>query len=92
MPLGTYSKKLLLFVRGQHAQMQQSIVDAEIFVIFSQCVTTEKSHLGKALSLQFYCISSPLLAWQYKKVSKGFFEENELELRTCRILLLLDSP
>lgn len=49
MPLGTYSKKLLLFVRGQHAQMQQSIVDAEIFVIFSQCVTTEKSHLGKAV-------------------------------------------
>lgn len=50
MPLGTYSKKLLLFVKGQHTQMQQSTVDAENFVIFSQCVTTEKSHLGKAMS------------------------------------------
>lgn len=49
MPLGTCSKKLLLR-RGEDTQMQQSTADAENFVIFSQCVTMDKSHLGRALS------------------------------------------
>lgn len=52
MPLGTCVKKLLLR-RGQHTQIQQSTADAENFVIFSQRVTMNKSHLGRALSKQF---------------------------------------
>lgn len=55
MPLGTRVKKLLLR-RGQHTQIQQSTANAENCVIFSQRVTTNKSHLGRALSKQFNSI------------------------------------